>query len=227
MEIGPEYLLEGLMLKLKLQYFGHLMRRTDSLKKTLILGNSEAGEGDDRGWDGWKALLTQWTWVWASSRSWWWTGKPGVLQSMGWQIVGCDWATELNWTGLSDPTNKSKEWRSWLHHQREALICQLIWHLIGEQVGKLMVCVTDSVQDLTAHMCHNCHKRKHPAGRNQSWITDAPLCFSISCPSRCLLAKLAEAFYFELGGVTSLSVHVDQEWKLWEKYSLSLHLTIC
>ena len=49
------------------------------------------------GWDGWKASLTHWTWVWVSSRSWWWTGKPGVLQSMGLQRVGHDWATELNW----------------------------------------------------------------------------------------------------------------------------------
>ena len=53
------------------------------------------GEGDDRGWDGWMASLTQWTWVWVSSQSWWWTGKPGVLQSMGSQGVGHDWATEL------------------------------------------------------------------------------------------------------------------------------------
>ena len=53
------------------------------------------GEGDDRGWDGWMASLTWWTWVWASSRSWWWTGKPGVLQSMGSQRVGHDWVTEL------------------------------------------------------------------------------------------------------------------------------------
>ena len=54
------------------------------------------GEGDDRGWDGWMALPTWWTWVWANSRSWWWTGKPGVLQSMGSQRVGHDWGTELN-----------------------------------------------------------------------------------------------------------------------------------
>ena len=72
------------MLKPKLQYFGHLMGRTDLLEKTLMLGRTEAGrEGDNRGWDGWMASLTRWTWVWASSRSWWWTGKPGVLQSMG------------------------------------------------------------------------------------------------------------------------------------------------
>ena len=59
------------------------------------------GEGDDRGWDGWMASCTRWTWVWASSRSWWWTGKPGVLQPMGSQSVGQDWVTELNWTELS------------------------------------------------------------------------------------------------------------------------------
>ena len=54
------------------------------------------GEGDDRGWDGWMASPTRWTWVWASSRSWWWTGKPGMLQSMGSQAVGHYWVTELN-----------------------------------------------------------------------------------------------------------------------------------
>ena len=54
------------------------------------------GEGDDRVWDGWMASLTQWTWVWVNSRSWWCTGRPGVLQSMGSQRVGHDWVTELN-----------------------------------------------------------------------------------------------------------------------------------
>ena len=56
------------------------------------------GEGGTRGWDGWMALLTQWTWVWVNSRSWWWTGRPGLLQSMGSQRIGHHWATELNWT---------------------------------------------------------------------------------------------------------------------------------
>ena len=56
------------------------------------------GEEDDRGWDGWMALPTQWTWVWVSSRIWWWTGRPGVLQSMGSQRVRYDWTTEPNWT---------------------------------------------------------------------------------------------------------------------------------
>ena len=102
-EISPEYSLEGLMLLLKLQYFGHLMRRADPLEKTLMLGLcwerfKVGGEGDDRGWDGWMASLTRWTWVWASSRGWWWTGRPGMLQSMGSHRVGHNWATELNWT---------------------------------------------------------------------------------------------------------------------------------
>ena len=55
------------------------------------------GEGDDRGWDGWMASLTQWTWVWVNSRSWWWTGRPGVLQSLGLQRFGHNWVMELNW----------------------------------------------------------------------------------------------------------------------------------
>jgi len=94
-QISPEYSLEGLMLTLKLQYFGHLVQRADSLEGTLMLGKTEAvGDGNDRGWDDWMASPTRWTWVWASSGSWWWTGKPGVLQSMGLQRVGLDW-TEL------------------------------------------------------------------------------------------------------------------------------------
>ena len=64
-------------------------------KKRLKAG----GEGDDRGWDGWMASLIQWTWVWAGSGSWWWTGKPSVLQSMGSKRVGHDWAMELNKQG--------------------------------------------------------------------------------------------------------------------------------
>ena len=97
-EINPEYSLEGLMLKLKLQYIGHLMQRADSLEKTLILGKIETrrrGEGDDTGWDGWMASSTQWTWVCESTRRWWRTGKPGVLQSKS-QTCLSAW-TELNW----------------------------------------------------------------------------------------------------------------------------------
>ena len=89
--------LEGLMLRLKLQYFGHLMQRTDSLEKTLMLGKTEGRRrrGVYGGWDGWMASPTWWLWVWASSRSWWWTGKPGVLQSTGSQRIGLNRVTKL------------------------------------------------------------------------------------------------------------------------------------
>ena len=99
-EINPEYSLEGLMLKRKLQYFGYLMWRAHSLEKILILGKTDGRRrrGRDRGWDGWMASLTRWTWVWVNSGSWWWTVWPSVLQSMGKQRVRHDWATELNWT---------------------------------------------------------------------------------------------------------------------------------
>ena len=103
-EIGPGCSLKGLMLKLRLQYFGDLMRRVDSLEKPWCWeGLGAGGEGDDRRWDGWMASPTGWMWVWVNSGSWWWTGRPGVLQFMGLQRVGHDWATgltELNWTDL-------------------------------------------------------------------------------------------------------------------------------
>ena len=79
--------------------------RTDAEVETPILWQRpwwwerlKAGGEGDKGWDGWMTSLTQWTWIWASSRSWWWTGKPGMLQSMGLQRVGHDWVIELNWT---------------------------------------------------------------------------------------------------------------------------------
>ena len=93
-EINLEYSLERLMLKLKLQYFGHLMQMADSLEKTWCWERLKArGEGNDRGRDDWMASLIQWTWVWASSGRRWRTGKSGMLQSMGLQRVGHDWTT--------------------------------------------------------------------------------------------------------------------------------------
>ena len=83
-EISPEYSLEGLILKLKLQYFGHLIWRMTHWKRPWHWERLKAGgEGNDRGWDGWMASLTWWTWVWVSSGSWWWTGKPGMPQKVG------------------------------------------------------------------------------------------------------------------------------------------------
>ena len=93
-EINPKFSLEGLMMKL--HYFGHLMWRAHSLRRPWCWEILRAGgEGDDRGWDGWMASPTQWTWVWVNSRSWWWTGCS-VLWSMGSQRIRHDWETELN-----------------------------------------------------------------------------------------------------------------------------------
>ena len=96
-EISLEYSLEGLMLKLIFQYFGHLVQRTGLLEKTLMLGKIEGGRRrDGRGWDGWMASLTQRIWVWVGSGSWWWTAKPGMMQPMQSQRVEHNWMTELN-----------------------------------------------------------------------------------------------------------------------------------
>ena len=107
-EISPGCSLEGLMLKLKLQFFVHLMRRADSLEKTLIWERlSAGGEGDDRAWDGWMASPTRWTWVWVNSRSWWWTGRPGCCRP--WDHKESATTERLNWTedprGLHIPSS--------------------------------------------------------------------------------------------------------------------------
>ena len=95
-KISPGCSLEGMMLKRKLQYFGHLMWRVDSLEKTLMLGGiggrRKRGRQRMRWLDG---ITDSMDVVWVNSRSWWWTGRPGVLQFMGSQRVGHDWATEL------------------------------------------------------------------------------------------------------------------------------------
>ena len=97
-EISPECSLEGLMLKLKLQYFGHMMWELTHLKRPWCWERLKSrGEGDNRRWDGCMPPPTRWTWVWVNSGSWWWTGGPGVLRFMGSHRVGHDWANELNW----------------------------------------------------------------------------------------------------------------------------------
>ena len=112
-EISPEKSLEGLMLKLKLQYLATWCKELTHLKRPWCWERLKVGgEDDDRGWDGWMATPTRWTCVWGDSWSWWWTGRPGVLQSMGLQRVRHDWATELNWTdsGGSVEYKSSESW---------------------------------------------------------------------------------------------------------------------
>ena len=120
-KINAEYSLEGLMLKLKCQYFDYLLWRAYSLEKTLILGKIEGRRWrDDRGWDGWMVSPTQWTWVWANYRRQWRTGKPGMLQSMGSQRVRHKW----DWTSppLSNSVTevasafKPLMWTHWSFH---------------------------------------------------------------------------------------------------------------
>ena len=107
-EITPEYSLEGLMLKLKLQYFSHLMQKADSLEKTLMLGKTEGrGEGGNRRWDGWLASLMWWTYVWVGVqelimyRKAWHAAVHGVAKSQTWLS---DW-TKLNWNSIINVSN--------------------------------------------------------------------------------------------------------------------------
>ena len=105
-EISPGCSLEGLMVKLKPQYFGHLMRRVDSLEKTLMLGGIGGRRRRGRQRMRWLDGITDlWTWVWGDSGSWWWTGRPGVPRFMGSQRVGHDW---VNWTELKKPLCNSR-----------------------------------------------------------------------------------------------------------------------
>ena len=97
-EINPEYSLEGLMLKLNSNTLATWCEELTHLKRPWCWEKLRAGgEGNDRGWDGWMASPTRWTWIWVNSGSWWWTGRPGVLRFMGLQRVGHEWVTELNW----------------------------------------------------------------------------------------------------------------------------------
>jgi len=100
-KISPECSFEGLMLKLKLQILTTWWEKLTHWKRPSGWERLKVGGGGDyREWDCWMTSLTWWTWIWVSFRSWWWTGKPGVLQSTGSQRVGYDWVTELNWTEL-------------------------------------------------------------------------------------------------------------------------------
>ena len=122
-EISPEYSLEGLRLKLKFQYFCHLVWRNDTFEKTLMLGKTEGGRRKGhRGWDSWMASPTWWTWIWASSRSWWWTGKPGVLSP--WACKKSDTTEWLNWTTLFV-----------CPYQGQATLWRVMWSRSGETMA--------------------------------------------------------------------------------------------
>ena len=106
-EINPESSLKGLMLKLKLQYFGHLRQNSKSLEKTLMLGKvGTGGERGNRGWDSWMTSSIQWTWIWTNSRRQWRTENPGMLQSAGPQRIRHDFMTKQQNISLSNFISK-------------------------------------------------------------------------------------------------------------------------
>ena len=112
-EISPECSLEGLRLKLKfLNILATWYEELSHLRPWCWERLRAGGEGDNRGQDGWMVSPTQRTWVWVDSRSWWWTGRPGMLQFTGLQRVGHDWATELNWSPVQLLSFVSEHWKT-------------------------------------------------------------------------------------------------------------------
>ena len=161
------------MLKLKLQYLATWCEELINLKRPWYWDRFKAGEGDNRRWHGRIASPTQWTWVWTRSRSWWWTGRPGMLQLMGSQRVGHDWAIELNWTGGQRVKN--------LPAMQETWVQSLGWE---DPLEKSMA--THS----SIHSClENPHEQRRLVGyspwgpKSQTWLSDyahtheANLCF--------------------------------------------------
>ena len=117
------------------RWFPAILERADSFEKTWCWERLKAGgQGDDRGWDGWMASPTQWTWVWVNSGSWWWTGRPGVLQSMGLQRVGHDWGTELNWPVHISDVSKFCPFMYTKHNQSLPLISQGVLFLFFQVI---------------------------------------------------------------------------------------------
>ena len=113
-EISPEYSLEGWCWSWSSNTLATWCEELTHWKRPWCWERLKAGgEGDNRGWNGWMASPTRWTWVCASSRSWWWTGSPGMLQSIVSQRVGHDWATELNWINKTSPVNLNRFAYKW------------------------------------------------------------------------------------------------------------------
>ena len=109
--------------------FAPVIYFTYGLKRPWFWERLRAAEGDDRGWDGWMASLTWWTWVWASSGSWWWTGRPGVLQSMGSPRVRHDWATGQQQQSLPRDSHRTECVGSGFHSKVYWSYRELIMHL--------------------------------------------------------------------------------------------------
>ena len=145
-EISPGCSLEGLMLKLKFQYFGHLIWRTYSLEKTLVLRKIK--DWRRRGWQRMRRLGGT-AWVWASSGNWWWTGKPGLLQSRGSQRVGHDWATELNWLIFMD-THTYHLIKTKINYMSSVVLLNFTFWLLKTSKGKGISTFANSREEMNA-----------------------------------------------------------------------------
>ena len=115
-EISIGFSLKGLMLKLKFQYFGTFCEELTHWKRLWCgEGLGAGGEGDNRGWHGWMASLTRWTWVWVNSRNWWWIGRPGMLWFMG--------SDTIDWTELRKEGIKKTHWHVQIYIYLDSIIC--------------------------------------------------------------------------------------------------------
>ena len=161
-------------------------------------GLKAGGERDDRGWNAWMASLTQWTWVWVNSGSWWWTGRPGVLQFMGSQRVGHDWVTELNWTELywvALVVKKKKKKKPACQHRRPKR------HGFGPWVRKILWVgkITWGGHDNTLHYsCLENHMNRgdwcatvHRVTKSQTWLKRLSThSHNTTCLSSCQIVTL-------------------------------------
>ena len=156
------------------------------------------GEGGDRGWDGWTASPTRRTWVWVSSKTWWWTGRPGVLQSMGSRKVRHDWATELNWTESSfkDPSaiwfsqkKKKKRFLSWnKHNSRLGLIFPLFIFVYVYYIYLFIFCFLNTTTSIIPSLCST-HTHTHTHTQYFSFsLRDSPWEYRLSCGKLNLLS---------------------------------------
>ena len=121
---------------------------------SLLEGLGAGGEGDNRGWDGWMASPTRWTWVWVDSGSWWWTGRPGVLRFMGSQRVGPNRATELNWTELKGRMKGGAE-ATWKRlHLQQRMNGEKV-PVVGQIYDKIQACCTFSSKFQGGNFLHS------------------------------------------------------------------------
>ena len=156
-----------MILKLKLQYFGHLMLRVDSLEKTLMLGGIGGRRRRGRQRMRWLDGITRWTWVWVNSGTWWWTGRPGVLRFTRSQRVRHDWATELNWTELNIPLDIYSTSSLSIPLSNGQWDC---FHLFILLDSRLLV-FTWEIRDFLWSLCNNLGNLRNPFSPTQECVS--------------------------------------------------------